>query len=58
MDVADRVIGIITLTDLATRIKGNERIELRAVLDGILTVRPHCTLLRWHEAPHWGHITS
>ncbi|MDQ6604778.1 MAG: CBS domain-containing protein [Chloroflexota bacterium] len=53
VDGERRVIGIITQTDLATRTSGTERTELRAVLDGVLTIRSHRTLLRWHESPHW-----
>ncbi len=53
VDAAQRVIGIITQTDLATRTSGVERAELRAVLDGVVTIRSHRTLLRWHESPHW-----
>lgn len=48
------IAGIISQTDLASRTEGAERIELRAVLDGVLTVRPARTLLRWHTAPNWG----
>ncbi len=53
VDAEGRVTGIITQTDLATRTRGVERTELRAVLDGIITIRSHRTLLRWHESPHW-----
>jgi CBS-domain-containing membrane protein len=53
VDAAQHVIGIVTQTDLATRTSGVERTELRAVLDGIVTIRSHRTLLRWHESPHW-----
>ena len=53
VDREQRVVGILTQTDLATRTSGIERTELRAVLDGVLTIRPHRTLLRWHESPHW-----
>jgi CBS domain-containing protein len=53
VDTDDRVIGIITQTDLATRTTGLERTELRAILDGVITIRSHRTLLRWHESPHW-----
>ncbi len=53
VDAERRVIGILTQTDLATRMSGIERTELRAVLDGIVTIRSHRTLLRWHESPHW-----
>jgi len=53
VDGERRVIGIITQTDLATRTSGTERTEMRAVLDGVLTIRSHRTLLRWHESPHW-----
>ncbi len=54
--VVDReqcVVGILTQTDLATRMSGVERTELRAVLDGVITIRSHRTLLRWHESPRW-----
>ncbi|GEM_PF-7012020 len=53
VDTEQRVIGIVTQTDLATRMRGVERTELRAVLDGVVTIRSHRTLLRWHESPHW-----
>ncbi len=53
VDGEQRVIGIVTQTDLATRMRGVERTELRAVLDGVVTIRSHRTLLRWHESPHW-----
>lgn len=53
VDGEQHVIGIITQTDLATRTHGIERTELRAVLDGIVTIRSHRTLLRWHQSPHW-----
>jgi CBS-domain-containing membrane protein len=53
VDAEQRVIGIVTQTDLATRTRGVERTELRAVLDGVITIRSHRTLLRWHESPHW-----
>lgn len=53
VDADNRVIGILTQTDLATRTSGTERTELRAVLDGVITIRSHRTLLRWHESPHW-----
>lgn len=53
VDAEQRVIGIVTQTDLATRTSGVERTELRAVLDGVITIRSHRTLLRWHESPHW-----
>ncbi len=53
VDGEQRVIGIVTQTDLATRTSGVERTELRAVLDGVVTIRSHRTLLRWHESPHW-----
>jgi len=53
VDADGRIVGIITQTDLATRTSGTERVELRAVLDGVLTIRSHRTLLRWHESPHW-----
>jgi len=54
VDDAGAVIGIVTQTDLASRIQGNERTEMRAILDGILTPVSHRTLLRWHQAPEWG----
>jgi CBS domain-containing protein len=47
------LIGILTQTDLATRTRGVERTELRAVLDGLITIRSHRTLLRWHASPQW-----
>ncbi len=47
------VVGIVTQTDLATRATGLERTELRAILDGIVTIRSHRTLLRWHTSPAW-----
>ncbi len=53
VDGERRVIGIVTQTDLAARTRGVERTELRAVLDGVITIRSHRTLLRWHESPHW-----
>jgi CBS-domain-containing membrane protein len=53
VDSDDCLIGIVTQTDLATRTSGIERTELRAVLDGVITIRSHRTLLRWHESPHW-----
>ena len=53
VDAEQHVIGIVTQTDLATRTSGVERTELRAVLDGVVTIRSHRTLLRWHESPHW-----
>src|SRR3954468_2572575 len=53
VDGAGRLIGILTQTDLAARTRGVERTELRAVLDGLITVRSHRTLLRWHAAPQW-----
>lgn len=53
VDADERVIGIISQTDLATRTSGIERTELRAVLDGVVTIRSHRTLLRWHQSPHW-----
>lgn len=49
----NRLIGIVTQTDLATRTRGVERTELRAVLDGVITIRSHRTLLRWHASPQW-----
>ncbi len=54
VDDAGAVIGIVTQTDLASRIQGNERTEMRAILDSILTPVSHHTLLRWHQAPAWG----
>jgi len=53
VDAERYVVGILTQTDLATRTRGVERTELRAVLDGVITIRSHRTLLRWHESPHW-----
>ena len=54
VDDAGALVGIVTQTDLASRIQGNERTEMRAILDGILTPVSHRTLLRWHQAPEWG----
>lgn len=54
VDDANALIGIVTQSDLASRIQGNERMEMRAILDGILTAYSHRTLLRWHQAPEWG----
>jgi CBS-domain-containing membrane protein len=53
IDTHGHVVGIVTQTDLATRTTGMERTELRAILDGVITIRSHRTLLRWHESPHW-----
>lgn len=53
VDAEGRIAGILSQTDLATRTSGVERTELRAVLDGVLTIRSHRTLLRWHTAPQW-----
>jgi len=53
VDASDHLVGIITQTDLATRTTGMERTELRAILDGVITIRSHRTLLRWHESAHW-----
>ena len=53
LDGAAIVVGILTQIDLATRATGVERRELRAILDGVVTIRSHRTLLRWHTAPVW-----
>jgi CBS domain-containing membrane protein len=53
IDANKRIVGIVTQTDLATRTSGIERTELRAVLDGVVTIRSHRTLLRWHSSPNW-----
>ena len=53
VDADKHIVGIVTQTDLATRTSGVERTELRAVLDGVVTIRSHRTLLRWHASPHW-----
>jgi CBS-domain-containing membrane protein len=49
----NRVVGIITQTDLARRISGAERAQLRAILDGVVTIRSFRTLVRWHTQPCW-----
>jgi CBS-domain-containing membrane protein len=53
VDGEHHLIGILTQTDLAARTRGVERTELRAVLDGLVTIRSHRTLLRWHASPQW-----
>ena len=53
VDGENHLIGILTQTDLATRTRGVERTELSAVLDGLITIRSHRTLLRWHASPQW-----
>lgn len=53
VDSNKHIVGIVTQTDLATRTSGVERAELRAVLDGVVTIRSHRTLLRWHASPNW-----
>lgn len=53
VDADKHIVGIVTQTDLATRTSGIERTELRAVLDGVVTIRSHRTLLRWHASPRW-----
>jgi CBS-domain-containing membrane protein len=57
-DDANRVVGIITQTDLASRISGIERAQLRAILDGIVTIRSFRTLVRWHTQPRWERRSS
>lgn len=58
VDGGGHLVGIVTQTDLATRIGEEERADLRIVLDGIRPVRPPHPIVRWHAAPHWEHASK
>ena len=51
VDADGCIVGIVTQTDLAARVQGPERAGMRAMLDGVIAVQSHRTLLRWHQAP-------
>ena len=49
LDRSGRVVGIITRADLAVRLSGMERTELRAVLDCAVLARSFRVVTRWHD---------
>lgn len=53
VDTDRRVVGVVTQTDLASRVQGAERAAMRAMLDGVIAAHSHRMLLRWHQAPLW-----
>lgn len=49
LDRGGRVVGILTRADLAVRVGGMERTELRAVLDCAVLARSFGVVTRWHD---------